>query len=112
MSKNIQTDFGLPERTLDDMRRFIRGWPEIERVKIYGSRAMGTHRDNSDIDVCVFGKDIDFPLLKRIQNGFESLPSPYKFDVTLYEKIEHKPLKEHIDDQGVDFMTALKMGDE
>lgn len=100
--------FGLPESTRDDIRRFLMGWPEIEKVQVFGSRAMGHYRHNSDIDICILGKDIDYDLFNRIQKGFNNLPTPYKFDVALYGDITHQPFKDHIDAHGVDF----KMDDE
>lgn len=105
--------FGLPPRTLDDMQRFLKGWPEIEKIAVFGSRAVGNWRYNSDIDLCIWGKDIDYDLLSRIKNGFNDLPTPYKFDVVHYETITHPPLKEHIDTHSIDFFAGLKkMGDD
>lgn len=105
---NTRTDlkdmpFGLPARTVDDIRRFLLGWPEIKKVQVFGSRAMGNFQHNSDIDLCLWGDDIDFELLKRIKDGFNNLPTPYKFDVVFYDHIDHKPFKVHIDTHGVDF---------
>jgi predicted nucleotidyltransferase len=96
--------FGLPERTADDIRRFLKGWPEAERVTIFGSRATGTWRYNSDIDLCIRGKSLNAEIFERIQRGFNDLPVPYKFDVIQYETITNPALKEHIDSCGADFI--------
>ncbi|HOO81244.1 MAG TPA: nucleotidyltransferase domain-containing protein [Alphaproteobacteria bacterium] len=102
--------FGLPPLTIDNIRRFLMGWPEIERIEIFGSRAMGNYRYNSDIDICVWGEAIDPDLFSRIRSGLQDLPIPYKIDVVQYETISHPPFKAHIDEHGVDFFKALKMG--
>ncbi|MEZ5815028.1 MAG: nucleotidyltransferase domain-containing protein [Alphaproteobacteria bacterium] len=109
-SRHEDQPFGLPPLTIDNMRRFLAGWPEIEKIVIFGSRATGNWRYNSDIDICIWGKDIDYDLLGRIKSGFADLPTPYKYDVVHYDKIDHQPLKDHIDAVGKDFWEALKMG--
>lgn len=110
--KHEDKPFGLPERTLDDMCRFLKGWPEIERIVIFGSRAMGNYRHNSDVDICLWGKDIDYELLGRIKGGLDDLPTAYKFDVLHYDHITHPPLQNHINEHGVDFRDAVKVGDD
>ena len=43
---------GLPERVLADIRRLAAEYG-VERVVLFGSRARGTHRPKSDIDLAV-----------------------------------------------------------
>lgn len=43
--------FGLDPRTLSRMHGVFRAFPEVEEVMVYGSRAMGTYREGSDIDL-------------------------------------------------------------
>jgi predicted nucleotidyltransferase len=69
----------------------------VRRAVVFGSRAKGNWRDNSDIDIAVFGGYVpELPAL------LDELPMPYKFDVADYEGIKHKPLREHIDRVGVE----------
>ena len=37
-------NFGLPERTIEEITAYFKTKPEIELVKIFGSRAKGTYR--------------------------------------------------------------------
>ena len=87
--------FGLPEKTIILLREFFSKYSEIEKVKIYGSRALGNYEPGSDIDFAVYsGRDLTGRLLTEL----DELPVPYLFDVTDYNTLEHLALKKHIDD--------------
>ncbi len=89
-------DFGLSEEILEIIKRFFTKYPQVEVVKVFGSRAMGNYRPNSDIDFVLWG-NIDIELLGKIAYELDELPTPYKFDVKIYDEIKHLKLKEHID---------------
>lgn len=91
--------FGLPKKTLKLICDFFSKYPEIEQVKIYGSRAMGNYERGSDIDLVFYAKT-DKDLTGQLLTGLDELPIPYLFDVTNYYKISHVTLKEHIDRVG------------
>jgi predicted nucleotidyltransferase len=71
-------------------------YPEISRVCVFGSRALGTHRPNSDVDLVAFG-EIDRVAAARIVQELESLPLPYLIDFVVYDGIISAPLRQHID---------------
>ena len=95
-------EFGLSEKTTNILTEFFKKFPEVDEVKIYGSRAKGNYKKGSDIDFALFG-DIEYNLLRKISGGLDELPTPYKFDVTDYNTLKHLPLKEHIDRVGKTF---------
>jgi predicted nucleotidyltransferase len=68
----------------------------IERVGLFGSRATGTARPNSDIDM-VFHGDIDEALVDRLWTLFDESNLPIKVDVLGYDLIPYPPIKQHID---------------
>ncbi len=90
---------GLSERELELIRAVFRGRPSVECVKVYGSRAMGTARANSDIDLAVFGA-VDGRQVRSIHHELDELPLPYLFDVAAYAAISDDDLKRHIDRDG------------
>jgi len=92
-------EFGLSENIVNILKKFFSTFPEIEEVKIYGSRAKGNFRKGSDIDFAIYG-DISFRLLAQISGEIEELATPYKYDVTDYKTIENPDLKDHIDRVG------------
>ncbi|MDR1321736.1 MAG: nucleotidyltransferase domain-containing protein [Gracilibacteraceae bacterium] len=73
----------------------------VSRAVVFGSRAKGNWRDNSDIDIAVFG-DVN---IGGLLTDLDELPTPYKFDVVNYETIIHQPLREHIDRSGVELYS-------
>ena len=91
--------FGLPEEVLKLLRNYFVKHPEIVKVWIYGSRAMGRETPGSDIDLAIVTTSKN-DLSGRIEADLEDLPTPYLFDVTDYDRITHPPLKEHIDRVG------------
>jgi predicted nucleotidyltransferase len=93
------SDFGLAEREQELIRTTLKRHPGVVEARVYGSRAMGRHRPNSDIDVVIWG-DIDEAELTRIHSELEELPLPYLFDVSQFENIRHRPLRAHIERVG------------
>lgn len=95
-------DFGLSKNTTQILKDFWSKYPQIEQVKIYGSRAKGNFKEGSDIDFAIFG-ELDETLILKISGEMEELPLPYKFDITGYSLIENPKLKDHIDRIGLVF---------
>lgn len=76
---------------------------EIKSVIIYGSRAMGKHRFNSDIDISMQGEYLDLSLKLKIDNELDNLLLPFKNDLSIQKNIENNDLLEHIDRVGLVF---------
>jgi predicted nucleotidyltransferase len=71
----------------------------VSRAMVFGSRAKGNWRKNSDIDIAVFGEAIN---PGKLGLALEELPMPYKIDVVLYDEIKSDALRDHIDRVGVE----------
>lgn len=89
---------GLPARTLGEIASVLQRFPDIRWVKLYGSRAMGRHRPGSDIDLA-FSAPIDHTA--ALAGALEELPTPYLFDVTHWESLQHEGLRAHIAQWGM-----------
>lgn len=68
----------------------------IERVGVFGSRATGRARPNSDIDLVVYG-NVDPELEARLWTLFEDSDLAVEVDIAAYSLIRHEGLKRHID---------------
>ena len=97
---NENSKFGLNQKQLQQILHAIQSFPLIEKVIIFGSRATGTNRPGSDIDLQVFTKAITFSIVNRLASALDDLPLPFLIDVVNYQTINNTALKENIDTKG------------
>jgi len=74
----------------------------IKKVFIFGSRALGTYRDNSDVDFAVLG-DFHKYGLGKLKLSLEELNTPFLFDVLDFDNINSLELKEYLKKDGILF---------
>ncbi len=94
---------GLPATAEDAIRSVFARHRHVERVILYGSRAMGTYRDASDIDFTIEGDDVSFDELLRIDDELDDLLLPWKIDLSLRRQIDNAALQDHIERVGIAF---------
>ena len=99
-------EFGLPPATLEAIRRILAAEPAVKKAVIYGSRAKGTYRPGSDIDLTLIGDGLDLDILGRIATRLHESPIPYQVDLSIFELIDHAGLREHIERVGQPFYEA------
>lgn len=106
-SGSTATEFGLAREHLAAIRRVLAGFPEISKAVLYGSRAMGTFRDNSDIDITLFTQGTERSnLLFEVMGAVDELELIYGFDISLYNDIDNTNLTDHIQRVGVELYNA------
>lgn len=88
--------YGLSDAVIERINSVFSRWPGIERVILYGSRAKGTYRDGSDIDLTIVGDALTQSNLLKIANELDDLLLPNKIDLSLLRQIEDAALLEHI----------------
>ena len=100
--KNNAEQTGLTDVTLKKIRHVLSQFPEIQRVCIFGSRAKGTYKPGSDIDIALFGEKISLNTLREViyQLNEETI-MPYFFDIVRYENINNEALVAHINEFGL-----------
>lgn len=67
---------------------------------IYGSRAKGNFRYNSDIDLSIIG-EVSYDDLLKIELLIDELLLPYKVDLSVFNNIDNSELKAHIERVGI-----------
>jgi len=87
---------GLNGATVDRIRSVLATFSEVEKAILYGSRAKGAHKRGSDIDLALFGSDLDETILCRISNALDDLLLPYKIDLSMFANISNPNLLGHI----------------
>lgn len=73
---------------------------EIDRAILYGSRAMGTEREGSDIDITLLPAPEREINMGCVASDLDELNLPYLFDLSCYTELENQQLIEHIDHHG------------
>lgn len=95
------TRFGLSEETIERIRAVFASHPVVETAVLYGSRAKGSHRPGSDIDLTLYGEHVTQRELDVILDELDALDLPYTIDLSLFARLAHAPLREHIERVGV-----------
>jgi predicted nucleotidyltransferase len=90
----------LTPREIELIRGIFAQHPEVTEVKLFGSRAKGSHSHHSDIDLAVLGK-VDALQVEALAAELEELPLPNRFDVLSFDLVESIPLREHIERVGL-----------
>ncbi len=97
--------FGLRPEVIEKICSVFAHYPQVDTVLLYGSRAKGTFKDGSDIDLTIKGADLNLTVLNRIDNELDDLLLPWVFDLSIYTQIQSSELIEHIDRVGIVFYT-------
>lgn len=101
LGNNKFNEFGLSERSMETIRSIYAQFPQIERVVIYGSRAMGNFREGSDIDMTIFSDaPFSYDDLINIVGKFDDSSLPYLVDISDFSELKSESLKDHIRRRG------------
>ncbi len=96
--------FGLEEKTIQQIASVLTRYPQVEKALLYGSRAKGTYKTGSDIDLTLVGDStLTLEVLYRIMDDLDDLLLPYSFDLSLFHDIEDPEVVEHIQRVGTLF---------
>jgi predicted nucleotidyltransferase len=102
-------DHGLTEHDLEIMKNILSFYKgKISHADLFGSRATGTYRKNSDIDLVLHGS-LSEDEIDRIWTLFHESSLAVPVDVKSYELTDYSPLKEHIDKVGKTLFTKNEL---
>lgn len=90
--------FGLSEKIYNQILNVIKKYNY--NFVLFGSRARGDYKNNSDIDIAILDK-IDDKTAYQIKNEFDMLNIPYTIDIIFIEKGIKEELKKSIEKEGV-----------
>ena len=92
--------FGLSENVYEKIMNVVKNNHKYT-FKIFGSRARGDYRDNSDIDLAIFenvSREDEF----KIRNEVDLLDIIYMVDLVFVDKNTKKELLDSIEKEGVE----------
>jgi predicted nucleotidyltransferase len=88
--------YGLEEKTIEQIQTVFSNHQNVEKVVLYGSRAKGSYKTGSDIDLTLYGKKLTLKTLHNVENDLDDLLLPYKVDLSIFDQISNPELIEHI----------------
>ena len=91
---------GLPNEASEQLLLAISAHPLVQRVVLYGSRALGRQRSGSDEDLCLVAPEVDLAQLLELGAQLDDLLLPWRIDLQLNHLITHEGLREHIQRAG------------
>lgn len=100
--------FGLSSNYIDKINSVFNQYSDIDEVLLFGSRAKGNYRDNSDIDLVIKGNNINLSTLQEIENKLEELYIPNVIDLSVFDTIDNSDLINHINRVGKQFYKKVK----
>jgi len=102
--------YGLTQLVITKIQNVFKEHSEISQVILYGSRALSTNRDNSDIDLTIkTNRDVSVEFLLSLKSELDDLMIPYMIDISLFKNIDNQALLDHINRVGIIFFESSKV---
>ena len=98
--------FGLPDYVVKEIRQVFLLDNCIKSVWLYSSRALGTQKPASDIDLCIEAATLELNDLHKLEVKVEALGFPWKVDLSIKRFIDNPALIQHIENVGIDFLST------
>jgi predicted nucleotidyltransferase len=92
----VTRDHGLPVSAVEKITTVLARFPEVDRVVLFGSRAKGTHKPGSDIDLALVGEHLDWRTIGRIYDALDDLLLPFRFSLVVYGAATDPDVAGHI----------------
>ena len=98
---------GLNQEVLNYLCTIFSDQPAIEKAILYGSRAKGTHRPYSDVDITLTGQNVNLGVLNKVSHQIDELDLPWMFDISSMSQISNPDLLDHINRAGLEIYPEL-----
>jgi len=90
-------EYGLKQQEIECIQKVFYSFPEVEKAILYGSRAKGSFKPTSDIDISLKGTELNIGIVNQISWLLDDLLMPYTFDLSNFHQINNPALIEHIE---------------
>ena len=97
--------YGLSSSVISQIIAVFASFSKVERVVLFGSRAQGTFRDGSDIDLAVLAPTMNSAEFSELWAEVDALPLVFKVDCLHWNELDNAALKEKIMTTGVLFYS-------
>lgn len=96
--------YGLTSEDWGRIKRVLSAHPKVEGVVLFGSRAKGTHKPGSDVDLALVG-DLVLNDVLDLHNELDDLDLPVRFDLINYRQVTDPDVLAHINRVGVPILV-------
>jgi predicted nucleotidyltransferase len=62
---------GLSDKQLKEIVNVLCQYKAVDKSVLFGSRAMGSYKKGSDVDITIMGENADFTLAAKIKSHLE-----------------------------------------
>ena len=93
--------YGLKDIELEKICHLFAKNERIESVILYGSRAKGTYKPFSDVDITLVGSELTRSDLNHLLLSIDDLLLPYQFDISIFHTLKNPDLIDHIQRGGI-----------
>ncbi|HWP96333.1 MAG TPA: nucleotidyltransferase domain-containing protein [Syntrophomonadaceae bacterium] len=99
--------FGLSEERLQTIRTVLAKYPKVKKAVIFGSRARGDCKYNSDIDLALYVMDKEtFP--PSLYLDLDEAAGIYKTNIIDMSELDNESLRCQIEEQGQEIYSATE----
>jgi predicted nucleotidyltransferase len=88
---------GLTDQELSQLKSVLANIKGLEKAVVFGSRATGKHKPNSDVDVALYGDGVGFGAIFDLEDALYDAGFPYELDILLVSIIQDERLKAAIE---------------
>ncbi len=99
--RRVTRQHGLSASAVAKIVTVLARFPEVDRVVLFGSRAKGTHKPGSDIDLALVGERLDWRTIGRMYDELDDLLLPFRFSLVHYGAATDPDVAGHIARVGI-----------
>ena len=92
---------GLSQRVIEEINGVLARFPDVDEAILFGSRAKGTYKPGSDIDLALVGANLNWRIVGKIYDALDDLLQPYRFSLIVYDKSTDPEVAAHIRRVGI-----------
>ena len=93
--------YGLEDRVWGDIRTVLFSEPGVLKATLFGSRALGSQKPGSDIDLCIQTRQPSPVILSNLESALDDLLLPWTFDLVHFTTLSDPALLDHIQRVGI-----------
>jgi uncharacterized protein len=101
MQNQLENRFGLTEREMETIQNIFEKYPEVKKVFVFGSRAKGTYKQGSDVDLAVMNAVISDKTIHGLSADFQESSLPYRVELVDFNSLKNPDFISHIERLGI-----------